>query len=185
MSDPLRLGFIDAGDLAKDAARNRAARSEALLEIGPAPERLAARRQEHGHGPAALLAEQLQRAHIDMVHVRPLLAIDLDIDEELVHDGRYIRIFEALVGHHVTPVARGIADREQHRTVEPPRLGEGVWAPFPPFDRVVAMLEQIRRTGLAQAVHDCCPDVIRSEPTARTDLRIKQKPVEGSRIPSA
>ena len=50
-------------------------------EVGAAPERLAGRRQEHGERPAALLAEQRQRMLIDLVEVRALLAIDLDVDE--------------------------------------------------------------------------------------------------------
>ena len=30
--------------------------------------------------------ERVQRAHVDMVDVRPLLAVDLDVDEERVHE---------------------------------------------------------------------------------------------------
>src|SRR5690606_11467358 len=55
---------------------------------------------------------------------------------------------ERLVGHHVAPVARRVADREQHRHVPPPRLGERLVAPGVPVDRVVGVLAQVgRRLG--------------------------------------
>src|SRR4051812_35238623 len=88
VGDPLGLDLEDARDLPEELHEARPAVSRLLWKIRPAPERLAIGRQEHGERPAALLSEQLQRAHIDMVDIRPLLAIDLDIDEELVHDGR-------------------------------------------------------------------------------------------------
>ena len=54
-------------------------------KVRPAVEGQARRRQEDGQRPAAGDAHRLRRAHVDRVDVRSLLAIDLDADEELVH----------------------------------------------------------------------------------------------------
>ena len=121
-------------------------------EIGAAPERLAGRSQEHGQRPAAVLAEQCQRVLIDLVEVRPLLAIDLDVDELVVHLGRDLRVLEALVGHHVAPVAGGVADRQQDRLVLRARRRERRLVPGLPIDRIVPVLEQIGAGRLAEAV---------------------------------
>jgi hypothetical protein len=50
---------------------------------------------------------------VDLVEVGSFFAIDLDIDEALVHRLRHGGIFERLVRHHVAPVTGGIADRQQ------------------------------------------------------------------------
>ena len=55
-------------------------------EVRAAEERLAVGREEDGERPAALAGERDDRVHVHGVDVRPLLAIDLDVDEELVHD---------------------------------------------------------------------------------------------------
>ena len=102
-----------------------------MREIGAAPERLALRRAEHGERPAALLAHDLQRLHVDRVDIGPLLAVDLDVDEQRVHHRRDLGRFEALVRHDVAPVAGGVADREQDRPV-------GALAPRPAPPRPTA-----------------------------------------------
>src|SRR5205807_2209225 len=62
--------------------------TEALVgrEVGPAEEGLAARREEDGERPAAVLGEELHRVLVDLIDVGALLAIDLDADEVLVHE---------------------------------------------------------------------------------------------------
>src|SRR6202020_3020054 len=72
--------------------------------VGAADHRLAVGRQEHGERPAALLAQRMERGHVYVVDIRPLLAVDLDVDEELVHETSRFRILERLVRHHVAPV---------------------------------------------------------------------------------
>ena len=47
----------------------------------PAVERPAVGRQEHAHRPAAAAGHRLDGAHVDLVEVGPLLAVDLDRDE--------------------------------------------------------------------------------------------------------
>jgi hypothetical protein len=62
-----------------------------------------------------MLTEVMQRRHINLVNIRPLFAIDFDIDEQLVHDTRGGVVFKTLVRHHMAPMASRIADREQDR----------------------------------------------------------------------
>ena len=82
-------------------------------EIGAAVERLAVRRQEDGHRPAAVLGERLHRLHIDRVEVGALLAVHLDVDEEVVHQLCRRLVLERLPLHHVAPMAGRIANRKQ------------------------------------------------------------------------
>ena len=44
------------------------------------------RRQEHGQRPAAgAMSDHLLRHLVDLVQVRPLFAVDFDVDEQLIH----------------------------------------------------------------------------------------------------
>ena len=126
-----------------------------LGEIGAAPERLGVRGEEHGERPAALLAELVQRAHIDRVDVGTLLAVDLDVDEQFVHHPRRRLVLEALMRHDVAPMAGGIADREQDRLARRPRLFERRLAPRAPMHGIVLVLEEIGARFLAEAVTWC------------------------------
>ena len=85
----------------------------------------------------------MQRAHVDRVDVGPLLAVDLDVDEEVVHDRRGAVVLEALMRHHVAPMAGGIADREQDRLARALGFRQRLVAPGPPVHRVVLVLEEI------------------------------------------
>ncbi len=150
--DALRLVAEHARDFAQHVDESRPAVAALLREIGAAPERLAVGRQEHGQRPAAVLAEQMQRRHVDLVDVGPLLAVDFDADEQVVHDRGGGVVLKTLVRHHVAPVARGIADREQDRLVGALGLGQRRRVPRPPVDRVVLVLQEIRRGFLREAV---------------------------------
>ena len=68
-------------------------------------------------GQPPLPGQRDDRVHVDRVEVGPLLAIDLDADEALVHQRGGRLVLERLVLHHVAPVAGGVADREQDRHV--------------------------------------------------------------------
>jgi hypothetical protein len=119
--------------------------------------RLARGGQEDRHRPAAVSRQPDDRIHVQRVDVGPLLAVDLDADEPLVHHSRRLLVLERLVLHHVAPVARGVADREQDRLV----LGSGalqrLLAPRVPVHRVVGVLQQVR-TGLSsETVHRSTP----------------------------
>ena len=114
-------------------------------EVRAAVERFAARGEEHRHRPAAATRHRLHRIHVDRIDVGAFLAVDLHVDEERVHDRCGLDVLEALVGHHVTPVACRVTDGEQDRDVATLRLCECVSAPREPVDGVVLVLPEIRR----------------------------------------
>ena len=133
------------GDALENLPERRPAPARLGRPVGAAVHRLAVGIEEHGHGPAALLAQGVQRGHVDVVDVRPLLAIDLHIDEQLVHPIGGLGVLEQLVRHHVAPVAGGVADREQDRTVAALGFRQRLGAPGAPVHRVVGVLQQVGR----------------------------------------
>ena len=150
--DLLGLLAKDACDLLEDRRRRMDGRSGRRREVGAAPDRLAVGGEEHGERPAALFAEGVKSVHVDLVDVGPLLAVDLDVDEQPVHHGRRRVVLEALVGHDMAPVAGGIADREQDRLVLAAGLGKSVRAPGAPVHRVVLVLEEVGAGFVAEQV---------------------------------
>ena len=89
-------GAVAPASLARLSRQASSTACEHLTERRPAPARLrrpigsavdrrAVGRQEHRQRPAALLAHRVQRAHVDVIDVGPLLAIDLHVDEQRVH----------------------------------------------------------------------------------------------------
>ena len=112
-------------------------------EVGACEERLAIRREEHAHRPAALLREQLNRLHVDGIDVRALFAIDLHRDEPLVQHAGDVLGLERLLLHHVTPVAGGVADAEEDGPIEGVRLRERLVPPWAPIDGIVRVLQKI------------------------------------------
>ena len=124
-------------------------------EVGAAEERLALGREEDGQRPAAAAGHRDHRVHVDPVHVGPLLAVDLDVDEALVHQRRDLRVLERLVRHHVAPVAGRVADGEQDRLVLGLCLRQRLVAPREPLDRIGGVLEQVRARLGRQAIHLC------------------------------
>ena len=130
--------------------------------VGPADHRLAVGRQEHGERPAALLAERMERGHVDVVDVRPLFAIDFDVDEELVHETSGFAVLEQLVRHHVAPMAGRVADRKQDRAVAPFGLRQRVGAPRAPMHRVPGVLQKIGRGLLPKEIAAGFHEILRS-----------------------
>ena len=122
-------------------------------EVRAAEERLALGSQEDRQRPAAVAGHRHHRVHVDRVHVGPLLAIDLDVDEALVHQRRRLLVLERLVRHHVAPVAGRVADREQDRLVLARARRERLLAPRVPVDRVVRVLQEVRAGLVGQAIH--------------------------------
>ena len=84
-------------------------------------ERNGIRRQEYRHRPAAVSGERLNRLHVNRVEVGAFLAVDLDVDEQLVHHRGGGLVLEGLVRHDVAPVARRITDAQQDRLLSGPR----------------------------------------------------------------
>ena len=117
-------------------------------EVGARVERHLLGRQERVQRPAPRARHRLACLHVDRVEVGPLLAIELDADEQLVHQARGLGVLERLALHHVAPVAGRVPDREEDRLVLLARAREGDVAPRVPVDRVVLVLEEVRG-GLA------------------------------------
>ena len=150
--DLVGVAVIGIGDGAQHLGEARPAPALLRREIGAAPEGMAVGRQEHGERPAALLAQQGQGRLIDGIEVGPLLAVDLDVDVELVHQrGRRLAL-EALMGHDMAPMAGGIADGEQDRLLLGLGLGQRLGPPGLPMHGVVPVLQQIGARLLAQPV---------------------------------
>jgi hypothetical protein len=80
---------------------------------------------------------------IDLVNVRALLAIDLDIHVELVHQQCRRLVFEGLVRHHVAPVTGRVSDRQEYRFAGVSREPECIFAPRIPVDWITRMLQKI------------------------------------------
>ena len=111
--------------------------------VGAREERVAVVVEHDGHRPATLPGHR-RGLHVDRVHVGPLLAVDLDADEVLVEVRRGGVVLERLVCHHMTPVAGGVPDAQQHRHITTPRLLERRRFPLPPVHGVVLVLQKIR-----------------------------------------
>ena len=157
LADFARLRVIEVRHLLQDLYEGRAPEPRVLREIGTAPEGLGACREEHCERPAALLAERMQRAHIDRVHVGALLAIHLDVDEEVVHHRGGGVVLEALMRHDVAPMAGGVADREQDGLARMLGFGQRLRPPRPPMHRVVLVLQQVGARLAPEPVLAVCP----------------------------
>src|SRR5262249_11695994 len=85
------------------------------------------------------------------------LAIDLDVDEQLVHHRRRRLVLEALVRHDVAPVAGRIADRQQDRLGRRLGLRQRLRTPRSPMDGIVLVLQEIgaRFEPAAVLAHGC------------------------------
>ncbi len=140
-------------------------------EVGAEVERFAVRRQEDGHGPAALPGGGLDRLHVDGVDVRALLAVHLDGHVVGVEVLGGDLVLEGLLGHHMAPVAGAVADAEQHRHVPPPRLVERLRRPGPPVDGVVRVLEEVGGRLTGQSVRHASHPALRSGPARRPVIR--------------
>ena len=79
-------------------------------QVGPGKKRLLLRRHQDGEGPAAGAGEGLAGLHIHRVHIGPLLPVHLDADEIPVQRIGHLFIRKGLPGHHMAPVAGGVAD---------------------------------------------------------------------------
>ena len=143
---------VGLGDRQQHLAEARQPVARLGREVGAAEERLAVRCEEDGHRPAAVAGQSDDGVHVDRVEVGPLLAVDLDVDEVLVHHRGRRLVLEGLALHDVAPVAGGVADREQDRPVLGPRALERLLAPRVPVHGVLRVLEQVRARLLREAV---------------------------------
>ncbi len=115
--DLVAPGRPGVGQRGQQPPERRHARPVGRREVGAAEEGPAVGGAEDRHRPPARSAHGHHRRHVDGVDVGPLLAVDLDRDEPAGEVVGHRRVLEALVGHHVAPVARGVADRDEDRLV--------------------------------------------------------------------
>ena len=139
----LRFFTISVGHTLQDFWKPWNAVAVLRRKIGAAVKRLALRGKENGHGPAAAAREHLHRIHVDFIEIGPLLAIDFDIDEEIVHEGGDLFVFERLTFHHVTPVTGGITDAQEDWSVFAFGFAESLVTPRVPIHWIVGVLKQI------------------------------------------
>jgi hypothetical protein len=116
-------------------------------------EGLAFRSHEHGQRPAASLAHHLDDLLIDVVDGRSLLAVDLDVDEALVHQPRDLWVLEGLVSHHLASVACGVPHRQVNRLILLPSAAERVFSPRIPIHWVLGVLPEVWGGFISQAIH--------------------------------
>ncbi len=153
-------GGLDVGSLlaprAVDPLEHLVERGHAVARlvrvVRAAVERPPVRRQEDRHRPAAAAGHGLDRGHVDLVEVGPLLAIDLDRHEPVVQVARRRLALERLAFHHVTPMAGRVADAEEDRPVEELGPGQRVGTPREPVDGVVRVLQEVRTRLPGEAI---------------------------------
>ena len=132
-------------DRRQHLAEGRAAPARLRRPIRAAKERRAVGGQEHGERPASLFAQRMQRGHIMMIDVGALLAIDLHTDEARVHLSRGLLVLERFVRHHVAPMARRVADRDEDGAIPRPRFVESRFSPGAPVNGIFGVLKQVGR----------------------------------------
>ncbi len=156
--DVLPLDFaalvaVRGGDLRQQVDKARHAMARRFWKIRAAEKRRLVGHQKHRERPAAVAPrQQCMRRLVYLVEIRALFAIDFDVDEQFVHQRGDRRILERFVRHHMTPVARGVADRQQHRLVLRARGCKRFCAPRIPVDRVGGMLLQVRARCVRESV---------------------------------
>ena len=146
------FGLPDCADPPEDVGKPGTAVPGLRGKICPAVEGSPLRREEHRHGPPAVLPHRLQGGHIDPVEIGSLFTIDFDADEIPVEDGGDGIVFERLPLHHVAPVAGGVPDREEHGDVPVARAFKCLFAPGVPVDGIVGVLQEVGTLFVDQAV---------------------------------
>ena len=141
--DLVGLVVEEAGDFLHQGDETRTAEFWFFRKVSAAPEGFAFGSEEHGERPAALLAEHMERVHIDRVDVRSLFAVDFHRHEQFVHDGGDFGVLETLMRHDMAPMAGGVTDRQKDRFVKCLGLGQSFCPPGSPMDRVVLVLQEI------------------------------------------
>jgi len=108
--------------------------------------------EPHRHRPTALSRHRLDCLHVDGVDVGPFLAIDFDVHKEPVHLFSSLRVLERLMGHDMTPVTGRVSNAKQYGDIAISRLGERLVTPLVPIDRIIHVLEEIRRGGVGKTI---------------------------------
>ena len=152
LDDLLALGFPCLADLGEHVGKTGSAKLGHRRIVRAAIERLKFRGQPDVERPTAAAGGRLHEGHVNLIDVRPLLAVEFDADKMLVHHLRRRLVLERLALHHMAPVAGRVADAQQDRLFLRLGLVERLLSPRIPVNRVVLMLLQVRGCLLGQAV---------------------------------
>src|SRR5438270_2081818 len=100
--------------------------------------------QPHAHRPATVAGGRLNEGHVNTVDIRTFLPIHLNVYELAIHDLGCVITLERLMSHNVTPMAGGIANRQEDRLILPTRFLERFFAPWIPIHWIMRVLEKVR-----------------------------------------
>ena len=183
LADLVRALLPRLGDRLDHRAPRRHPVARLGREVGADIERRLVGGEEGVERPPALAGHRLAGLHADGVDVGALLAVDLDADELLVHQRRHRGILEGLALHHVAPVAGRIADRDEQGPVQVAGALQRLLAPRIPVDRVVGVLEQVRRGLSGEAIGHpgeatWAPEAQYASGTGHQWLRTRSRPKE-------
>ena len=128
-----------------------------MLEIRRAqvrsrPERLFVCRHQDRQRPTSAPRHRLTRAHIERIDIGTLLTVNFYRDKMLVEYVCDLLRLEALVRHHVAPMARRIADAQKNGLVLLACASECFLAPREPVYGIVRVLSKIRACFMYQSV---------------------------------
>ena len=123
-----------------------------LRKICAAVKRFCLRRKKYGHWPATATSHGLNGVHVNGVDVRSFLAVNFDIDKQLVHERSGFDIFETFVGHYVAPVTRRVPNRKKYWLAASAGESKRIFSPRIPIDRIVAMLAKVRADFVTEAI---------------------------------
>jgi hypothetical protein len=123
-------------------------------EIRATVEGTAIRGEKYRHRPPAMPRHPLHGCHIDFINVGAFLPVDFDCDVPIVEQLGDLLIFKGLMLHDMTPVAGCVTNGQENRDIQLLRKGQRFFAPWPPINRVVGMLPQIRRLFVDEAIFE-------------------------------
>jgi len=89
---------------------------------------------------------------VDFVQIGTFLPVNFYVHKQGIHLFRSNPILERLMGHHMAPVASGIADGEQNRLVLTTCQFQRALVPRMPSNRIMGMLQQIGACFFGQMV---------------------------------
>ncbi len=148
----LALGLPQLGYAAQQLRKPHAPVRAVGRKVRSGKERLFLRRHKYRKRPAAAARHRLTHAHVHLVDVGPLFPVHFDGHEAFVELVCDFFIFEALMRHHMAPMAGGIADGEKHGFILRARFFEGFVAPRIPVYRVMSVLKKIAGLFVGEAV---------------------------------
>jgi hypothetical protein len=90
--------------------------------------------------------------HIERIHIRALLSVNFDIDEFLVHQGRYTRVVKGFMLHDVAPMTGGVAYGQKYWDISFPGSSKCFLSPRVPIYWIVGVLEKVGTVLQSEAV---------------------------------